>query len=229
MIVPVRADLLLAAAVLIAVPALALAQRWRDGRQPRRDNRWPPGRQVATGVALIGGTVLARLAGGWPNVAPVAAVALLAGSFFSWPWAAVVPLTAMMISDAFLGFASLPIVASVYGSFFLTVVIGRQVAGRRSAGRIVLSSLLSSLLFYLITNAAVWKFGWLYPPTLGGLLQSYYFGLPFLRMTVLGDLAYTTALFLAAACVPVALRRGVHLCTMVWRKHAWYQGYRINS
>lgn len=158
--------------------------------------RWPMWVQVVVGVIFVAGIVLGRLADHIPNVAPVGAVALLAGSYFSWPWAAVVPLGAMLVSDAFIGFASLPIVLSVYGSFLLAGFVGRIWLHHRTPGRVVAGSLLGSTLFYLITNAAVWRFSSLYPPTLGGLLQSYTMGLPFFRMTLLGDLFYTGALFL---------------------------------
>lgn len=187
------------------------------------------GRQLILAGLLIAGTVAARLADHLPNVAPVAAVSLWSGSLFPLSLAVIVPLLAMTISDAVLGPASWPIAASVYGSFALTAVIGRLLLRRRTAGRTVAASLLASSLFYLITNAAVWRFGSLYPSSLDGLLLSYYFALPFFRLTLLGDLAYSSAFFLAAAWGPAAWRSVRHLCTVARMRWRWYQGYKVRS
>ncbi len=164
-------------------------------------------RQLIFGSVLSAGIAAARLAEHTPNVAPVAAAALLAGSYFSWPLALLVPLGGMLLSDAFIGFASLPITLAVYGSFALSAVIGRTLINPRRAGRIATASLLSSASFYLITNAAVWKFSGMYPPGPAGLLLSYYFAIPFFRLTLLGDLAYTSVFFLAAALGPALVRQ----------------------
>lgn len=172
---------------------------------------------------LITGTVAARLTDHLPNVAPVAAVSLLSGSLFPLPVATLIPLLAMAISDAVLGPATWPITASVYGAFALTAVIGRLILRQRTAGRTVTASLLASALFYLITNAAVWRFGSLYPSSLDGLILSYYIALPFFRLTLLGDLAYTTSLCLAAEYGPALIRSLVRLSTRLCREPAWYK------
>ncbi len=70
----------------------------------------------------------------------------------------------------------------------------------RSGGRwleyskkIIVSSLGSSAVFFLVTNFAFLYVD--YPHTLPGIMLAYYNGLPFLRGTVLGDLGYSVALF----------------------------------
>jgi hypothetical protein len=82
----------------------------------------------------------------------------------------------------------------VYGSFILTGIIGLWLKNHKNAQNIVGATLLSSVLFFLITNFGVWAAGW-YPRTLSGLMQSYMMGLPFFRNTVLGDLCYTGVFF----------------------------------
>lgn len=61
--------------------------------------------------------------------------------------------------------------------------------------RIILFSLFSSLLFYLISNFGVWVSGSLYSPDFQGLISCYVAGLPFLKGNLLGDLVYTSVLF----------------------------------
>ena len=102
------------------------------------------------------------------------------------------PIAAMFISDIFLGFhQAMPF---VYGSFILTVVIGLWLKNNKSAKNIICASLISSILFFLITNFGVWAGGW-YPKTLSGLLESYIMGIPFFKNTVLGDLCYSGVFF----------------------------------
>jgi hypothetical protein len=52
-----------------------------------------------------------------------------------------------------------------------------------------------SLLFFLLSNGAVWAFSGMYSPTWQGLTQCYIAALPFLERTVLGDLFWTAVLF----------------------------------
>ncbi len=140
----------------------------------------------------------------WPNFKPVAAVAIFAGFLLGsrwWVW--LVPLSILLLSDAFIGFYQWPIMVSVYGSMFLAVGVGMLLARkfRSQGGRpwtclagITAGSMAVSLLFFLSTNASVVVAGW-YPFTWAGLMQSYQAGLPFLRFALIGDLLFTAGLF----------------------------------
>ena len=163
-------------------------------------------------IALIAGAAFIRLIPHAPNATPVTAIALLGGATLAAPWSFVVPLAAMVAADIVIGFDAWPITLAIYGSFIVTVLLGRWLLrGQRSPWLILISSLLSSCLFYLITNAAVWKFSGMYPPTLDGLLLSYLYAIPFFRNTLLGDMAYVFSLFLAAQYAPVTVRKAVLL------------------
>jgi hypothetical protein len=52
-----------------------------------------------------------------------------------------------------------------------------------------------SLLFFALTNFAVWLLLDAYPHTAGGLLRCYAAGLPFLASGLLGDAAYSVLFF----------------------------------
>jgi hypothetical protein len=153
-------------------------------------------------VALIVITVIVRVSDHMPNVAPVAAVALWAGAVLPAPWSLVVPFGAMLIADTVIGFASLPITVSIYLSYGLMVVVGMWLGKNYSAWKLIGSSMFGAVVFYLITNAAVWWYGGLYPKTWDGLLLSYFYAVPFFRNTFLGDIAYACGLFLAWQYLP---------------------------
>lgn len=129
------------------------------------------------------------------NFAPIAAMALFGGVYLNRKQALILPILAMIVSDLFLGFGSLPIRLSVYGSFILTVLIGFLVKNRKSPKNIIFGSLSASVLFFLVTNFAVWAFSGMYPGTLFGLSESYFLAIPFFRNTILGDLFYTGVFF----------------------------------
>ena len=125
------------------------------------------------------------------NFAPIGAIALFGALYLPRRLAIVLPLLAVFVSDLVIGFYSLPLMAAVYGSFVLTALIGPTIRRRRSFGAVVLATLAGSALFFLVTNAAVWGFGTLYPHTGAGLGQSYIMALPFFRNSLLGDFFYT--------------------------------------
>lgn len=143
--------------------------------------------------ALIAAATLLRLAPHAPNFQPMDALALFGGAILPGPWAFVVPLGAVALSDAVLGFYGIGMIW-VYASYILIVVVGRVALRRRSVMGTAGTAVLSAVLFYLITNFGEWL-GPLYPHTLAGLAASYTAGIPFFRNTVVSDLAYALALF----------------------------------
>jgi len=152
-------------------------------------------------------SVLVRLTPHIPNVTPIAAIAILAGATLSMPLAIAMPALALLVSDSIIGFAPRPIAFAVYGSFLITVLLGTWLKNKKSSWRILGTALASSILFYIVTNAAVWKFSGLYPPTFDGLLLSYYYAIPFFRATLLGNMAYTFSLFMVWQYAPAFARQ----------------------
>lgn len=130
-----------------------------------------------------------------PNFAPIAAIALFGGAYLSKKTAFVLLMIAMLISDIFIGFYEVKLMAFVYGSFLICVVLGTWLKKNKSPLTVVGSSLLGSLLFFLLTNFAVWAFSPWYSKDFQGLAQSYLMGLPFFRNTILGDLFYVAVFF----------------------------------
>jgi hypothetical protein len=129
-----------------------------------------------------------------PNFTPVGAMALFGGAHFARrSLAYAVPLITLALGDLVLGFHIL--IPFVYGAFSLTVALGALLRQHRTPWRVSGVALLSSVLFFLITNFGVWLQLHTYPQNLAGLLACYVAGIPFFAHTVLGDAFFTALLF----------------------------------
>ena len=128
-----------------------------------------------------------------PNFSPVASVALFSGFYLSnKKIALLVPIICMLISDYFIGFHSL--MWAVYLSFSVTVVIGFLM--KKANGKLIfLNSIFSAVLFFIITNFAVWASGSFYSKDFTGLLTCFSMGIPFLKNTLLSAVIFSSILF----------------------------------
>lgn len=148
-------------------------------------------------VALVGFGVASRLLPHALNFTPVLAIALFASFLFrTGPTAWLVPLAVMAISDLIIGGYEYGVMISVYASMLAIVAIGRlSFRNRASITTVGAASLAGAVLFFLVTNFAVWLFKDLYPATLEGLMASYTAALPFFRNTLAGTIFWSAVLF----------------------------------
>jgi uncharacterized BrkB/YihY/UPF0761 family membrane protein len=143
-------------------------------------------------LAIILLAVVARLVPHPANFAPIGGLALFSGTNFKNKFSFLIPMLAMLISDIFLGFhATMPF---IYLSFFIIYFIGRNTKINKWQN-LLLVSLISSILFFIITNFGVWLYFNTYPKTIEGLIQCYMMGIPFFRNTLLSDLLYSFSFF----------------------------------
>lgn len=151
----------------------------------------------ARAIAIVSAILIAaamRLMPHPPNFSPIAAMALFSGAHLSRrSLSFVAPLSALLLSDIFLGFYSLMWV--VYGSTALVVCLGWLLAKRKTPGRIGLAAVGGSFLFYAITNFGVWASSDMYPKTLEGLVACYAAAIPFFQNSLAGDLFFSAILF----------------------------------
>ena len=126
-----------------------------------------------------------------PNFTPILAVAILAPYIFNNRFLSFsMTIIAMFLSDLIIGLHSgilwiyLAILICSFVSEFLMKF------GKFSL-RLGLMTIISSLLFFLITNFSVWLIYDYYPKTFEGLLLCYTMGLPFFKNTMLSTLIYT--------------------------------------
>ena len=154
-------------------------------------------------AALVMGIVLAsaalRIVPHPLNFAPIGALALFGGAYFSSKRSAViVPMLSLLAGDFFVGFHRL--VPYVYASFLLSVGIGFWLRHKKSASRIGAATLAGAIQFFLVTNFAVWVTSTgSFPKNLSGLITCYIAGVPFFWNTLAGDAFYVALLFGAMA------------------------------
>lgn len=149
-----------------------------------------------------------------PNFAPIAAIALFGGVYFSRKIGLVLPIAAMLVSDLFIGFYSPWLMLTVYASFVLTVVLGHWLKKHKKWYAFAGSAIAAGVLFFVVTNFAVWLTSPWYAKTLAGLIQCYVMAIPFFRNTIMGNLFYVTVFFGA-----------YELIVFYWRKKAQELGW----
>ena len=155
-------------------------------------------------IGLILLVSLSRLIPHLPNFTPVTALALFAGSYIrDKKFAFTVPLLAMFISDIFIGFH--PLIWAVYLSLLIGVLLGKLLETRKNIFKIFGVTLVSSIVFFIITNFAHWLM--YYDPSWQTLTKCYFDAIPFYRNSLLGDFIFVSVMFgsfaLAEKYVPV--------------------------
>lgn len=159
-------------------------------------------KDILVGAILITIAVFSRVALHLPNVAALGAVGLFAGFYFQGSRAFLVPLLSVLISDLFIGFYDIGVMAFVYAAWLAPVFIGRSHLAFRVLNNWVDKiltiggkALAASFVFYLISNLGVWLFSGMYHLTFAGLIECYLLAVPFLRATIVGDLVFSGLLF----------------------------------
>ena len=146
---------------------------------------------LATALVVFG-TLLRIVPHPW-NLTPIGAVALFSGACFDRKrWSFVIPLLAMFLSDAVIGFHSL--VPVIYATFAATVLMGIAIK-RITPAAVGVGAVASATLFYIATNFAMWTISTIYPRTPGGLVACYVAGIPYYGTMIIADLLYSAILF----------------------------------
>ena len=134
-------------------------------------------------VGIIIVAILSRLIPHPPNFTPVTAVALFSIINFKNKYIGLsIPIVCLLISDLIIGISLINLF--VYLSFIVISGVGYIF------GKINLKSiLLSSLIFFFVTNFGVWLIG--YPNTLEGFIACYVAAIPFFGWSIAGDFFYS--------------------------------------
>ena len=161
------------------------------------------------GLILLG--LLARLLPHPPNFTPLLAIALLCGAVYARPLDAVlVPLGVLLVTDLWLGLHGS--LWAVYGSIVLIAALGWRM--KRSTASLLVTATGASVLFFALTNFAVWWGSGLYPLTAAGLLACYMAAIPFFINTLGSTVLFALGLFsLARVIAPSTVEQG----TLAWR------------
>lgn len=156
-------------------------------------------------AALIFIAALSRMLPHPYNFTPLMAISLFGAAHFSNKWQALlIPLLAAWLSDLFINNVLYQTSEFVwiyegfywqYSTYLLTGILGLFMLKKINVSRVLGSSLIAALLFYIVSNFGVWAGSTTYPHTMTGLLECYTAGIPFFRGTLLGNLFYSGALF----------------------------------
>jgi hypothetical protein len=146
-------------------------------------------------VLLVALAASTRLIQHPSNFTAIGAMALFGGAVIrDRRLAFLLPFVAMLATDAILGFHASMI--PVYACFTFTVWLGTKIQQNRTVMKMATASLLSSIVFFLVTNLPFWYADIsLYPLTVQGMIESYVAALPFFGNQLAGDLFFTALLF----------------------------------
>jgi len=177
-------------------------------------------------IIVVGAVILAALTRLMPhpmNFAPITAMALFAASTLADRRLGIItPLLALFVSDLCMEVAYrngwyarsgiYPGMWIIYLADVLIILVGLWLRKHRTVPAIAGATLTGSVIFFLVSNFAVWASGGMdisgipYPRSFEGLMSCYAAGIPFFGNTLLGDAVYSTALFggfaIATRCLP---------------------------
>jgi uncharacterized protein DUF6580 len=146
--------------------------------------------------------VLTRFVPHLPNFSPVYGVLLVGGAYLKSRDAVWYPVAILAISDVLLttqvykmhvGWTQ----SIVWLGFAAVALCGRWLRGRISVATVLAASVVAPLVFFVISNFAVWLDWKLYPTTWAGLVACYVAAVPFLGHSLASSVGFTAALFSA--------------------------------
>jgi hypothetical protein len=147
--------------------------------------------KLALGLIVLG--ALSRLLHLPPNIAAVTGVTLLAGFALRNIWLALlVPIGAMALADIALGWYAG--VLATYAGMASGVFIARGLLPKLTVLRLVATTFLASLAFFVLSNLGTWLEGW-YGYTWDGLVACYIAALPFWQNSLIADFTSTALAF----------------------------------
>lgn len=150
---------------------------------------------VLLALTLIIVAIFSRLIPHPWNMTAVLAATVFAGARLSKTSAFAVSFISLLLSDLALGFHST--MFFTYSAFFV-IVAAASLMLKNKKSRILptlATTLMSSVIFFLITNFGVWFVDGMYPMTAQGLMTCFVMAIPFFKAQFVGDLLFSGILF----------------------------------
>ncbi len=138
------------------------------------------------------------------NFAPVLALCLMGSAYFTRRWMAFVfPAAILLLSDLVIGGGRAIEMGAVYISYLLIIIAGFNLHNKVKVLRVILVTLSSSLMFFIITNFACWYGSAFYSQDWEGLVINYTGALKFFRSSVISDLFFSGVFFTSFELIKV--------------------------
>lgn len=134
-----------------------------------------------------------------PNFSAIGALILFSASYLNSFKKFLLPLGLLWFSDLILNnlvyskyFTHFQLFSDpwVMLSYFLCILLAIYFLRKPDWTRLFSSAIATAVVFYLVSNFAVWMNGTMYPKTISGLGQCYLVAIPFFRNAILGNLVY---------------------------------------
>jgi len=157
-------------------------------------------------ISLILVASFSRIIPHIPNFTPIGAIALFGGAYLKNKYHAfLIPIASLWLSDLVLNNFIYSYYSDFtwfypgfiwqYASFVLIIIIGYLFLKKLNFKNVLVTTIGSSLLFFIVTNFGVWISGTMYTLDLNGLIACYVMALPFYKGTLLGFVTYSAFLF----------------------------------
>ena len=141
-----------------------------------------------------------------PNFTPLAAIALFGSAHLKNKYLVfLIPISIVYLSDLFINnfiykeeFFRWFYDGCLwqYSVYFLIIILGIYLFNNKiNSNKVLLGALMSSFMFFIISNFGVWFSGVMYSKDLTGLISCYVAAIPFYKWTMLGDIFYSVILF----------------------------------
>lgn len=160
--------------------------------QARNDNHYSNSALVLS-LILLG--IVSRFLPHIPNFTALVAISALSGRYLANRWiAAALPVVVMLLTDLFLGLHST--MFFIYGSMALISLLSSLLLKDKITWlKVGIFSFSGSVLFFLISNFAVWFMDRMYPSTVAGLMSCFAMAIPFFENQVAGDFLFMFTTF----------------------------------
>lgn len=156
------------------------------------------------------GAMLTRVLPHPPNVTPMTAICLFSGMALGYRFLTfVLPFVVLYASDFLINNTIGRVFISdtseiifwtdfmnyTYGSYFLIILLSAYFLKNAKTQSVVLMAVGSGILFFLLTNFSSFVGISIYPKSFAGLMLCYEAGLPFFRISIIGDIVFALILF----------------------------------
>ena len=102
-------------------------------------------------------------------------------------------LVSQIISDLYIGIYSS--MFFVYGAYVFIALLSPIIMNKLSFKSVLISSLVTPTIFYIVSNFGVWITGSTYPLSLDGLIMCYVAGIPFFDETLLSTVVFSVTIY----------------------------------